>query len=492
MSAETDEDNQRRALDAALSRTDLTLEQLWSRYFALGGDAGLVELEAFLSGLMPLTPLQRDILAQAVNERLDELAGARVPYTRVVSEAKPDHGPLAALLEVLEGTRLAPPERLIEAVGAAGRALGVHIIVYLVDYDQRRLVPLVEPGLPDLPSLEVDATLAGRAFRLVEPLSANVDGQQRLWLPLLDGAERLGVLDVRLPEEYDVRDIGLWQQCEWLARLIGHLVVATDQYGDAIDVRRRQQPRTTSAELVWMLLPPLTAGIDGFVLAGMLEPTYEVGGDAFDYALSETTVELAIFDAMGHGLNAGLLTAATLAAYRNARREGHDLQGQAGAIDTTITTNWGETAFVTGIVCELDLTTGRLRYVNAGHPRPLVLRSGKVVKTLAGGHRTPLGVVAGGVDTAEEFLEPGDWLVLHSDGVTEARDPAGRFFGGARLVEMLEREVASGQPPPETVRRVTRAVLDYQGGVLQDDATILLARWDGSPMTRRVPRASEG
>ncbi len=130
-------------------------------------------------------------LALAVNERLDELAGARVPYTRVVSEAKPDHGPLAALLEVLEGTRLAPPERLIEAVGAAGRALGVHI-VYLVDYDQRRLVPLVEPGLPDLPNLEVDATLAGRAFRLVEPLSANVDGQQRLWVPLLDGVERLG------------------------------------------------------------------------------------------------------------------------------------------------------------------------------------------------------------------------------------------------------------------------------------------------------------
>lgn len=481
MSAGTkDEGHQRRALDAALSRADLTLEQLWSRYFALGGDAGLVELEAFLSGLMPLAPLQRDVLALAVNERLDELTGARVPYARVVSEAKPDHGPLAALLEVLEGTHLASPERLIEAVGAAGRALGVHIVVYLVDYDQRRLVPLVEPGLRDLPSLEIDATLAGRSFRLVEPLSANMDGQQRLWVPLLDGEERLGVLDVRLPEDSDLRDIGLWQQCEWLSRLIGHLVVATDQYGDAIDDTRRQQPRTTAAELVWMLLPPLTAGIDRFVLAGMIEPTYEVGGDAFDYAFSETTVELAIFDAMGHGLNAGLLAAATLAAYRNARREGHDLQGQVGAIDTTITTNCGENAFVTGVLCELDLATGRLRYLNAGHPRPLVLRSGKVVSALAGGHRAPLGVVADDVDTAEEFLEPGDWLVLHTDGITEARDAAGRFFGSERLVELLEREVASAQPPPETVRRVTKAVLDHQGGVLQDDATILLARWDGA------------
>ncbi len=92
-------------------------------------------------------------------------------------------------------------------------------------------------------------------------------------------------------------------------------------------------------------------------------------------------------------------------------------------------------------------------------------------------------MVSDGVDAAEEFLEPGDWLVLHTDGITEARDAAGRFFGSARLVELLEREVTSAHPPPETVRRVTRAVLDHQRGVLQDDATILLARWDGSPMT---------
>jgi hypothetical protein len=73
MTASTDENEQRRALDVGYRRAELTLEQLWLRYFALGGVAGLVEVEAYLHGLMPLPSLQRDILAHAVNERLDEL-----------------------------------------------------------------------------------------------------------------------------------------------------------------------------------------------------------------------------------------------------------------------------------------------------------------------------------------------------------------------------------------------------------------------------------
>jgi Reverse transcriptase (RNA-dependent DNA polymerase) len=73
MTARIDEHEQRRALDVGYRRAELTLEQLWVRYFALGGVAGLVEVEAYLHGVMSLPALQRDILAQAVNERLDEL-----------------------------------------------------------------------------------------------------------------------------------------------------------------------------------------------------------------------------------------------------------------------------------------------------------------------------------------------------------------------------------------------------------------------------------
>ena len=461
----------------AYSRTELTVEELWTRYFALGGDVDLLELEAYLEGLLALPVNQRDLLAVAVNERLDELVGARVPYLRTVSEAKPDHGPLAALVEILEGARLVPPERLPAVAAAAGQALGVGIVVYLIDYEQRLLMPLSAPNVAGRESLEVDTTLAGRAFRMVEMLWGQAEAEPRLWVPLLDGEERMGVLEITLGAHADPGDSGLWHQCRWIALLLGHLVTAANQYGDALDKVRLHQPRSISAELIWMLLPPLTAGTDNFLLAGMLEPSYEVGGDAFDYGLSEATATLAIFDAVGHTLNAGLMAAATLAAYRNARSEGHDLLGQAAAIDQTIAGHFGDDAFVTGLIADLDLATGRLQYVIAGHPHPVVLRSGKVVKRLSGGHRTPFGVVAGDVVVAQEMLQPGDWLVLHTDGITEARDSAGRFFGDARLVDFLEREAASGHPPPETVRRLTQAVLDHQDGVLQDDATVLLARW---------------
>jgi serine phosphatase RsbU (regulator of sigma subunit) len=132
---------------------------------------------------------------------------------------------------------------------------------------------------------------------------------------------------------------------------------------------------------------------------------------------------------------------------------------------------------VTGVLAELDVGSGRLRYVNAGHPLPLLLRGGRVVKELTGGRRVPFGLETAGLTVAEEMLEPGDWLALYTDGITEARNASGDWFGEARLMEFLTRAIAAGQPPPETVRRLTRAVLEHQGGMLQDDATVLLARW---------------
>jgi Stage II sporulation protein E (SpoIIE) len=472
------EDEQQRLLAVGYQRAMLTMEQLWLRYFALGGDAGLMEVEAHLHGLMPLPALQRDILAHAINERLDELVSRRrVPYSRTIRDDRPDAGPLAALVTLLEGTHREPPDRLPAIVADAGQALGVQVAIYLVDYDQRILIPLPSPGSLSREPLEVDTSLAGRAFRLVTIIPTEAEDRSGLWIPLLDGVERLGVLDVALLTRTDLRDPRLREQCWWLSSLIGHLITITTQYGDGLDTFRRRQPRTPAAELIWQLLPPLTAGTDTFALAGMLQPSYAVGGDAFDYTLSHNTAALAIFDGMGHTLDAGLIAAAVLAAYRSTRRDGRGLYDQARAIDKTIVGQFRRGPFATGILAELDLTTGRLRYLAAGHPHPLVLRSGKVVKTLTGGRRPPFGVDTAELTIGEEFLQPDDWLILHTDGITEARNHTGDHFGQTRLIDFLEREAAAAHPPPETVRRLTQAVMAHQDGLLQDDATILLAHW---------------
>jgi hypothetical protein len=485
---EAEKDEQLRVLKIAYERAGLTVDQLWLRYFALGGNAGRIEVDAYLHGLMPLPELQRDVLAHAVNERLDELAWPRrVPYNRPVRNTKPDRGPLAALVGLLDGARLAPPERLPALAAAAGAEVGVDVMIYLVDYEQRRLIPLPTPEHSVREPLGVDTTLAGRAFRIGQTLPARNEDILRLWVPLLDGTERLGVLEVMVADLIELYDPGLREQCRWLSGLLGHLVTISTDYGDALDSRRRRRRRSPAAELIWSLLPPLTAGTDSFVLAGMLEPCYEIGGDAFDYAVSETTVSLAVFDAMGHALGAGLIAAAALATYRSVRRDRRSLYDQATAIDQTVTDNFAG-AFLTGVLAEIDLPSGRLRYLCAGHPPPLLLRDGKIVKTLSGGRRAPLGLDATDVAIGEETLQPGDWLVLHTDGITEARDSTGAFFGETRLVDFLEREAASGHPPPETVRRLIRAVLNHQNGVLQDDATVLLARWDASGVTH--PRSA--
>jgi hypothetical protein len=267
------DERQRSAMQAAVEHAGLTLEDLWMRYFALGGDADLMDVDAHLSGLTDLSALQRDILAHAVNERLDELITQhRVPYSRALRQSQPTTGPLAALVTLLGAAGSAPPERLPTLVAAAGQVLGVGVIVHLVDPEQRQLVRMPTSHSPGGSRQSVEGTLAGRAFRTVQVHASERDGT--LWVPVLDGADRLGVLEVKPASRTDLYDAGLRQQCLWLASLLGHLVVSMEPYGDELERVRLTQARTPSAELIWQQLPPLTAGTDAFVLAGMLEPSY--------------------------------------------------------------------------------------------------------------------------------------------------------------------------------------------------------------------------
>jgi serine phosphatase RsbU (regulator of sigma subunit) len=108
----------------------------------------------------------------------------------------------------------------------------------------------------------------------------------------------------------------------------------------------------------------------------------------------------------------------------------------------------------------------------------MVLRRGQVVKFLP--TPTALPVVLGDQRpplVVEEALTPGDLLLLHTDGITEARAPDGAEFGLDRLVAFACRAAAEQLPLPETTRRLVHAILDHQHGTLQDDATILMAQW---------------
>ncbi|QKV73185.1 PP2C family protein-serine/threonine phosphatase [Amycolatopsis sp. Hca4] len=459
------EEEQRRLIAATFARSDLTLEELWMRYFALGGSMSLLDLDAYLNGLVPLPRVDRDMLAHAVNERLDEVSGpARAPYSHSTADAKPLHGPLKALVDLLEGAHRAPPERLPAVVAEAGRALDLTIGVYLADYDQCTLVPL-RPGAAEL---DIDSTVAGDVFRRA---GTTLTRDGTLWTVLLDGVERLGVLEIVPAGDADPDDPALREQCRWLATLLGHLVTITTQYGDGLDCRRRQRHRGSPAELLWQNLPPMTAATESVVVGVSVQPAYELCSTAFDYALSEHRAQLAMFDAGVRGRGATTAVVTALAAYRAARHDGASLAGQFTAVAAELAGR-PDTPAVGGVLAELDLATGLLRLVGAG--QPLVFRGCEVLPAIGGAlpRFTPDG---GPPPVTEVRLEPGDLLALCSPGVAETADGAGSPFGRARIAEQLGRD--AGELSPEIARRLTRAVLTHGGGEFRQDAGVLIARW---------------
>jgi hypothetical protein len=350
-------------------------------------------------------------------------------------------------------------------------------VVYLIDHELETLVPFTSDSSGN--RLAVEGTLHGRAFATGSIVQAAADaGRQRLLVPLLDGTERLGTLDLTVDGTAGTAGPEFELVAERFAHLIAQAIVTKSAYGDTIEQVRRSRPMDVSAELVRGLLPPLVFATDNLVISGLLEPCYSVGGDTFDYAVNDRTAHVAIFDAMGHGLAAAGDAAFAVSAYRAARRRGLHLAETYSELDRAIVNQPGE-RYLTALLATLDLDTGQFTWLSAGHPAPLLLREGRFVKTLEAEPRTPLGVPfdvdAGPV--AQESLQPGDLVLLYTDGLPEARLPDGEFFGVDRLTEFIERQASSGHAAPETLRRLRHAVLAHQRGQLQDDATAVLLEW---------------
>ena len=389
----------------------------------------------------------------------------------------------AALAAVLRRSHLMPPDSLDELTVLGARHLGASTaFLWLVDYDQGSLSRLDGPTGVLGERLSVDGSVAGRCFRSVETIETGSDEGHRLWVPLLDGLERLGVLEVVLDEHAAVLPDELRTALQHLAHLLAELLVSNSAYTDHYEWARRRQAMSLPAEMQHRLLPPLTFGTEKVVISGLLAPAYDVGGDAFDYALNGRIAHVAVFDAVGHGLQASLLANLAVSCYRNTRRAGLDLAAAAASIDEALDAMFGGERFVTALLGQLDVDTGVYRWINAGHPASMLLRDGQVVKELQGQPALPLGIngLLGGAEAfpvSSEALQPGDRLLLLTDGVDEARNADGEFFGRQRVAEFAAKEASSGLPTPEAMRRLQQAVLRHQVGRLQDDATMVFVEW---------------
>lgn len=375
----------------------------------------------------------------------------------------------------------AQPDAFVETLAAAVVGIGGRdVALFLIDYGHVALTSHLaglRPGSePEVASL--DGSMAGRAFTSSTVVAAEHQDGWHVWVPVSEQSNRLGVLAITLPRWDD--------QIEFLVTELGlaaaPLLLASAQYTDLPHLLRRRRDMDLAAEMQWSLLPPLSFTAAGMTIAGLLEPAYEVGGDCFDYAFNAGILDLAILDTVGHGLNSAVLAALMVGAYRHGRRAGDDLANLATRIDAAARIFPAQPAFATAILGRLDTTLGTFDWMSCGHPLPIVIREGAIVSEPSVRPGLPLGIGALGAllgDITRVNLQPGDGVLLYTDGVTECRMPDGTFFGEDRLRDLFAREHAAGASPHEVVRRLTRTAIEHSQGDLRDDATMLYLRWEG-------------
>ncbi|MEU9595073.1 PP2C family protein-serine/threonine phosphatase [Streptomyces sp. NPDC048193] len=364
---------------------------------------------------------------------------------------------------------------LATAVARCAKALGLqHAVVYLVDLQQRHLVPQTDVAS----ALPVDGSLAGWAYRTqalrVEESAA---GGVTAWFPLLDGAERLGVLAVN----QTALTSATLTRGRALASLLAMMITSKRAYEDSYVRRTRTERMQLPSEMLRAFLPPRTIGNAQVVSTAVLEPAYEIGGDAFDHSLTETTLHVTVLDAMGHDLASGLTSAVSLAACRNARRSGADLPELVQSVDEALG-RWLPDKFCTAVIAQLDLATGVLRWSNCGHPAPILIRDHRlIVDAMERDADPPMGMPSLLTSQPRRMheisLEPGDRVLMYTDGVIEARTREAKLMGLERFADYVIRATAGGELAPESMRHLIHSILDAQENRLRDDATLLMFEW---------------
>lgn len=389
----------------------------------------------------------------------------------------------ALLGSLLDRAHLLPP-RLVgpvvaEEIHAAG---GSEVAIFLQDYDQVHLLPLSGRGLVGERML-IDGSSAGRAFATDNAVEVDLpDGSVRMYLPMLAGSNRIGVLSLGLSDVNDA-DRCLAQR---LAALVAELIVSASGYTDTFAQTRTAQPMSLAAQLQRRTLPPLTMTNPDVELAGILQPAYQVGGHSFDYAMNDHVLHFGVFDAMGHDLDGATMATVLIAAYRHGRRSGPELPELYAAMDRAVAETFPG-RFATAQIGQLDTDSGELTWINTGQPAPLWVRNGRVIGELNGPLTRPVGFGGAAALQTSVRLEPGDRVLVFTDGLIGEALEGGAQVGEARLRRILAQAGVQRLPVAETVRQLSHALMAARYGHTSEEASIVLIEYKGPPADELAP-----
>lgn len=294
--------------------------------------------------------------------------------------------------------------------------------------------------------------------------------------PVRNGVEFLGVVEF-LSRDLREEDQAIVAMMASIGSQIGQFI---ERRNAEAKMRSEQEQRRVAGCIQQRLLPQRNPVLRGYDISGRCQSAFDVGGDCFDFIPMafdcDGCLGVLVADASGHGLGAALFAAETRAYVRALAMTCPDVDRLLSLVNQRIADEPERDGFVTATLLRLAPRDGAVVYSNAGHCPPIVFNSHGEVRGMLAGTGIPLGIDAAAAFSAEfESLEPGELILLFSDGAIEACSPADELFGMRRLLDTVRAHWS------ESVDRILDAVFQnvvgfYEGRPLRDDITVVVIR----------------
>jgi serine phosphatase RsbU (regulator of sigma subunit) len=470
----------------------------------VGAPVPLLETTFLVLGLFLLQPLLSGVEHLVDRGYARDRADLRNALTRL-------SGQVSLLLDPGEVARVVAStvrrEMVLDSAAVVWRDRRTGVFTLVVSRAELVTLPNWQPGLALFAALEGrhDAVRVGELLeaprsRGDRELLAGTLGDlgAQLAFPLVAGApdsgasgEIVGVLllgrkitQTRIPFEETAL-------VSFIARQVGTSLMNGAMHQEQMESRLLQEEVATARRIQQQLLPEEPPNLPGWEVAASNSPSRHVGGDYHDFLpLPGGILGVAIADVSGKGVPAALLMSNLQAALRGRMLAETSIEAIVRDVNRTMCRNTGAESFISFFLGSLDPGNGVLRYTNAGHNAPLLVRSDGTVEALEDGGLL-LGVFPEATyEEGQVELYQGDLLVMYTDGVTEASNAAGDMYSEKRLVESLVKW--RGHDASGVHRRLLDEVRTFQDGLPPDDdlTVILLKRTSGVPDESTAPAAA--
>jgi serine phosphatase RsbU (regulator of sigma subunit) len=370
-------------------------------------------------------------------------------------------GRLITQLDTCSPDRLGP----LAAQVMIDLGLAQTVSIWLIDHGFAYLTDLVGTK----PPVAMQGSIIGR----VATSEKAVIHSERAYLPLARRGQVVGVLEIGPARSESLAEL------HPMAIAVSNALLATGLISDVVERTRGATNLSLPATIQHRNLPLTSYADEEVELGSRLEPAYDIAGDVIDYAANPEGIHLALFDAVGHGLRATMLSTWAVSTYRLMRRKAAPLADILAAIDEVVATNAESNEFVTGIMILVKPGEGVVEIANAGHPPPLLIRDGAAHFLDGSPVQVPFGLGAGSSITHSVPSQPRDVIFLYSDGVIQARNSELALWGEEMFSRQALARTSEGLSVSDVCRQILAAVSTWSSGNLADDASIAALRRKG-------------